>query len=364
MITEYYGLPALRLCLWWLTGQAAAVALALARLRTDGIHPDGVSVSIALLLAMVVMIGLKLALSSLQRIDHRMTVHGRAAVPWSIAAIFLSAWPSWITATAGAAAAVGALFYTMRAWLRVWQRLREKRGAISHLRSKLVSLGAEHGPEAIKRLQRWLALESGDTPSNPGLITRPPSFPGLPSQIWYRNDQIPWLADLEKQSQIIRDEALTLYQTRPNELAAYNYVGVADADWRSLILYRDGFIEENCRLCPQTAHVLRSLPVRFASEVILSVLKPHSRIAAHRDTGNLTLTAHLGLAVPTDCGMSVGGESVMWREGQCLVFDPSYEHAVWNDSDEVRIILLFDVFHPDLTDIERCFLEANDWHAA
>ena len=44
--------------------------------------------------------------------------------------------------------------------------------------------------------------------------------------------------------------------------------------------------------------------------------------------------------------MRVGGEVRHWEVGQVVVFDDSYEHEVWNETDEVRIVLLFQIDRP------------------
>jgi aspartate beta-hydroxylase len=60
------------------------------------------------------------------------------------------------------------------------------------------------------------------------------------------------------------------------------------------------------------------------------------------------------LIVPEDCGaLRVGGEARRWRVGECLVFDDSFVHEAWNDSDHTRVVLIFDIWNPHLTEIER-----------
>jgi aspartate beta-hydroxylase len=63
---------------------------------------------------------------------------------------------------------------------------------------------------------------------------------------------------------------------------------------------------------------------------------------------------HLPLIVPNPdaCGITVAGETMRWEVGKALVFDDAYEHEVWNDGDDDRVVLLLDTWHPDLTDDE------------
>jgi aspartyl/asparaginyl beta-hydroxylase (cupin superfamily) len=42
--------------------------------------------------------------------------------------------------------------------------------------------------------------------------------------------------------------------------------------------------------------------------------------------------------------------------GTAWVFDDTIEHEAWNDSDEPRAILIFDVWNPELTALERDLL--------
>lgn len=38
-----------------------------------------------------------------------------------------------------------------------------------------------------------------------------------------------------------------------------------------------------------------------------------------------------------------------WEEGKVMIFDDSFEHEVWHNGSEIRLILILDVWHPDLT---------------
>ena len=68
----------------------------------------------------------------------------------------------------------------------------------------------------------------------------------------------------------------------------------------------------------------------------------------------LRLRIHLGLKIPREeCGIEIGGNRLSWSEGEMLIIDDSFEHFVWNDSQEERTIFILDIPHPDLTDLER-----------
>ena len=50
--------------------------------------------------------------------------------------------------------------------------------------------------------------------------------------------------------------------------------------------------------------------------------------------------------------MVVGGKTLRWEVGKPLFFDDSYEHHVWNNTASQRVVLLFDLWHPDLEEEE------------
>jgi tetratricopeptide (TPR) repeat protein len=87
-----------------------------------------------------------------------------------------------------------------------------------------------------------------------------------------------------------------------------------------------------------------------------SSLDPRTRVAEHQGPTNLRVRCHLGLEVPEGCGARVGGVTSGWQEGRCIVFDDSFRHEVWNDSDRRRLVLVLDLWHPDLSDDEVALL--------
>jgi aspartate beta-hydroxylase len=64
------------------------------------------------------------------------------------------------------------------------------------------------------------------------------------------------------------------------------------------------------------------------------------------------------LIVPPGCGFRVGSEVREWQPGTALVFDDTIEHEAWNDSDEQRVVMIFDIWNPFLTPAERDLMSA------
>ena len=86
---------------------------------------------------------------------------------------------------------------------------------------------------------------------------------------------------------------------------------------------------------------------------MFSLLKPRTLIPAHVGVNNARLVCHLPLMVPEGCWFRVGAEKRFWKRGEAFVFDDTIEHEALNPTDELRVVLIFDVWHPDLSEIER-----------
>ncbi len=87
--------------------------------------------------------------------------------------------------------------------------------------------------------------------------------------------------------------------------------------------------------------------------VLFSVLEPGTHIEPHNGMLNTRLICHLPLVVPANCRLRVGNDTRTVKAGEMLIFDDSIEHEAWNESDEIRAILLFEIWRPELSDAER-----------
>ena len=89
-----------------------------------------------------------------------------------------------------------------------------------------------------------------------------------------------------------------------------------------------------------------------------SLLKPATRIPPHTGVTNVRLVTHLPLVVPPGCGFRVGNDTREWIEGKAWVFDDTIEHEAWNESDRLRVVFIFDIWHPHLAPAERAMITA------
>ena len=204
-------------------------------------------------------------------------------------------------------------------------------------------------------------------------------FPGLSARGFYESSGFSWVRALEAAAGDIRSELDALlerstpfkpYLTASADRPAYDNHGMADnSDWGAFYLWRDGKpLTDNQALCPKTTAAIDQVPLVFSGKrcpsVLFSRLKAGARIPAHTGMINTRLIAHLALIVPEGCGFRVGNESRPWAQGKVWLFDDTIEHEAWNRSDTDRIILIFEVWKPELSDAERDFvsriLEAVD----
>jgi aspartyl/asparaginyl beta-hydroxylase (cupin superfamily) len=182
-------------------------------------------------------------------------------------------------------------------------------------------------------------------------------------------EDVPWIEQLEAASQAIREEALGVLAADRDHLVPYIAYpeGLPLDQWKELnhsrrwsayFLWKDGIRQDaHCERCPRTVAALAQtpqvdIPTRGPT-AFFSILDARTHIPAHTGSTNARLTVHLPLIVPGACRFRVGAEVREWRFGEAWVFDDTIEHEAWNDSDAPRAILIFDVWNPQLTALER-----------
>ncbi len=193
-------------------------------------------------------------------------------------------------------------------------------------------------------------------------------FPGLPQIQFYDRAAFDWLEDLEAATGSIRAELLAFladgsgfapYVQTQSDRPFDGRHSVRDSeDWTACFLWKDGEAQPQAiDRFPATMAALKDLPLCAiegrSPSILFSRLKPGARIPPHHGFINTRLIGHLPLIVPGPCGFRVGNETRVWREGEGWLFDDTIEHEAWNDADEDRIILIFDIWRPELTLAER-----------
>jgi aspartyl/asparaginyl beta-hydroxylase (cupin superfamily) len=237
----------------------------------------------------------------------------------------------------------------------------------AHLDQALASAGFT---SLRPRVRDALAIASGEKEL---YLQQPTSFyfPGLPQIQFYEREAFDWVSAIEAETAAIRVELDAMLAqthdfppyveddpTRPNKAHRL----VANRDWGAFHLLRGEPVQPNASLCPNTIAALKAAPqpvIRGRSPMALfSLLKPGAHIFAHNGLINTRLICHLPLIVPEGCRFRVGNEVRQWEEGKLLIFDDTIEHEAWNDGASRRVVLLFEIWRPEIDAEERAALTA------
>jgi aspartyl/asparaginyl beta-hydroxylase (cupin superfamily) len=181
--------------------------------------------------------------------------------------------------------------------------------------------------------------------------------PGLRDRPWWDAGEFAAATALQASYQAIRAEFLNILLCGQLRLHPQSRGGpraqISDGDWNIFEILSDGRVNAaSSVLAPRTSRTLMSLPEVTTNPnglAYFSVLDPGVHIKAHCGPTNSRIRIHLGLLAPAGAAMRVGHETRPWQEGACTVFDDSWEHEVFNSSEFLRAVLLFDVWHPDMT---------------
>jgi aspartate beta-hydroxylase len=194
-------------------------------------------------------------------------------------------------------------------------------------------------------------------------------FPFLMNYEFFARHHFPWLETLEAATDSIRDELLGVLSADQEGIQPYIAYGQGlplnqwrelnnSRRWGAYFLWNEGRRQEaHVARCPRTVAALMAVPQvdipGRGPTAFFSILEAHTKIPPHTGVTNTRLTVHLPLIVPPGCKFRVGGETREWRAGSAWVFDDTIEHEAWNDSEVARAILIFDVWNPQLTPLER-----------
>ena len=229
---------------------------------------------------------------------------------------------------------------------------------------------AKYGRDSVTRVEQSLRIYLGEEAAVYPDPRQQPSFlfcPGLPTSAYIPRNMFPWIDTLEQATAAIRDELTALLPSAHGRERVFTSEALEEANlrgldvapsWNGYYFYRHGERrEENCVRCPRTTAAIDAVPLarvrEHAPEVLYSVFTPGTHLLPHRGVTNTRLVAHLPLMVPEDCALNVGGEVHAWQEGRVVVFDDTYEHEAWNRSKKTRVVLIFDLWSPYLSEAER-----------
>jgi tetratricopeptide (TPR) repeat protein len=199
-------------------------------------------------------------------------------------------------------------------------------------------------------------------------------YPGLREREFHDRGAFPWLEALEAQAAAIRADfeqvvaaeraELVPYIQYPDDVPLRQWAALnRNKAWTAIHLVQNGVTNDaNARHCPAVMALLGRLEQprisRRGPNAMFSLLGPGAHIPPHTGVANTRLVCHLPLIVPDGCWFRVGDETRVWEAGKAWVFDDTIEHEALNPSDQLRVILIVDTWHPDLGAAERAAVAA------
>jgi aspartyl/asparaginyl beta-hydroxylase (cupin superfamily) len=245
------------------------------------------------------------------------------------------------------------------------------RAVENFVEERLRDLRRLHAGKPLRRFDRCLAALL----QKERIYRQQPSFlhfPELPSIEFYERNDFPWLDSIEAAADDIRTELINVLADGHAILEPYVDIpdGLPVDQWKELnrsrrwgiyYLWREGVpYAEHLGRCPKTAKALEAWPrwdvPGFGPSAVFSILDAKTRIPPHSGVYNTRLLVHLPLIVPPGCLFRVGGERREWVPAKAWVFDDTIEHEASNDSDVPRAVMIFDIWSPFLSDVERQFV--------
>jgi len=195
-------------------------------------------------------------------------------------------------------------------------------------------------------------------------------FPGLPHRQFFPLAEFDWAADLMAATDAIEAELRALlaegaglapYVRADPSRANRGHALLDDPRWSAFHLIDNGVpvagAEERF---PRTMKALARVPMPAIAArspmALFSVLEPDTHIPPHSGMLNTRLICHLPLIVPAGCSLRVGNDVRPVERGKLMIFDDSIEHEAWNRSDATRVVLLFEIWRPELSAAERTAL--------
>jgi beta-hydroxylase len=173
------------------------------------------------------------------------------------------------------------------------------------------------------------------------------------TQPFFTPSQVPGLDLLRENWHVIRDEALAVMADReavpPLGKVSPDHRRIAsNSSWKSFFFTGYGYqAMQNRARCPRTAALVDHVPNLVVA--FYSIFEPGTYVPPHRGVTKGLLNVHLGLIVPDEagrCQIKVEGEVRGWKPGEYLIFDETFEHEVWNNAGEPRVVLFLQVLRP------------------
>lgn len=238
-------------------------------------------------------------------------------------------------------------------------------------------LSSDSDRDTYRHLRMWVVLQLNQRRVRPDdcsswQVGCPEIIPQLRATPVWNCVEFSWIKKLESNFAIIKEELLALRNCPTSGFQPYRAPSWASdikakdglgstghdaGDWNVFYLFLHNVnFQANRELCPKTTALIESIDGQY-NHAFFSALAPQTHVKKHHGPTNKKLRCHLPLLVPKGkCRLRAGDQVIYAQEGKCYIFDDSFEHEAWNDDDtSSRIVLIIDIWHPDLSTQERKF---------
>lgn len=175
--------------------------------------------------------------------------------------------------------------------------------------------------------------------------------------IFFNKNDFDWVSDMEKSYVEIMECLAPIFRDDFKDLLVNpeTHIQFPPKLWKGFVFYFNGILfKKNLKQFPFLAKKLKSIPHLITASI--SVLEPGARLIPHTGSTNATMRVHLPLKIPgqyPDCGMSIEGQNISWKEGEIFIFCDMKMHSVQNLTSERRYILLMDVIRPEFVHLKK-----------
>lgn len=193
------------------------------------------------------------------------------------------------------------------------------------------------------RTRPWVAYDKGGYPAAEAHRFNPADFD--------------WVGRIESQWKVVRDELIQVRKVQRDALLPYPDAGMTTRKgaWKTAgLMYWTFKSDKYIDMFPRLWSILQTIPNLTSASLLM--LEPMSTIKPHVGDTNAVVRCHMGLIVPAPaprCGLRVKDTTFSWEEGRIFMFNDAHEHTAWNNTDEERYILSFDVIRPEYRGMER-----------
>lgn len=221
--------------------------------------------------------------------------------------------------------------------------------------------GIRRDRTGLERLYKATERYDTEKRQNDPVCTQKPTVfyvHGLSCQPWYEETYLEQLKPLKSlvNYELIKSE---FKRMRLNASEGWFKNTTPEGEWLVFHLFNQGEkVEENCTMCPNTMEIIESIEPFMKGcsfgNALFSVVTPGTHITEHYGPTNCRIRCHLPLLVPQGCSLCVNGEEKEWKEKELLLFDDSFLHEAWHiGMDGERVVLMLDLWHPELTVVEK-----------